>query len=527
MQSTIIEQIQNEFYIFNSDEDFYKTNYITEISYKSYRRKILKIIQTAWKNNDIDWFITYLDTTLTNEENFNIDTLKQISDFLENWGLELNINVLEYTLEESSSLATLLEKILCSNYEVTEDYIESLSDDENIIKIIKNYAIIVEKLPNSKQIPRSYYGDDYIWYCNTIKNISILSISELDEKLQELDRIKKSGHKDEYEKLRNEITLGLLRYIIKKVKNFNGLGLDYMDVIQSGNEGLLNSFLKYNISDGVFFSYAAFYIKGYVFKYLNNSRNIVLPSGKFERYNKLSTAMYRLKKELDREPTTKELASFLNISSKDLENELKQLNDAFSIEAYLADEDEQLVYSMREDNMEDYYIEEILKDYIKKLLALLTEKEERIIRMYFGVQDKNNFNSVFATPHTLQEIANTYDVSRQSIYRYINDILKKLNTLLNMMYLNNEIEEGIAIPCIIMENQRLMIKSVPPKERKLMELYDMRVFTIKEIAEKLGLNRKEVEERIKINMKKREEYIFQKGEAKHKLNLQRCRIKIN
>ncbi|MFR5984304.1 MAG: RNA polymerase sigma factor RpoD [Bacilli bacterium] len=347
-----------------------------------------------------------------------IKDFEQRKEALIKKGKELGFITYEEIAEELKGLdvsSDLLDELYNAFMEndisvISETDLDDDSGEEdtggNLEDILKDNTIAKELTIN----------DPVRMYLKEIGKISLLSLDE------ETELSKRIAEGDETAK--NRLAESNLRLVISIAKRYVGRGMLFLDLIQEGNIGLMKAVEKFDAEKGYKFStYATWWIRQAITRAIaDQARTIRVPVHMVETINKLSRYQRQLTLELNREPTDEELAKKMGMSPDKVREVIKIAQDPVSLETPIGEEEDSHLgdFVPDESNMspEDFTIHEMLKEEIGDVLLTLTEREEQVLRLRFGLDD--------GSPKTLEEVGQMFGVTRERIRQIEAKALRKL-----------------------------------------------------------------------------------------------------
>ncbi len=253
-----------------------------------------------------------------------------------------------------------------------------------------------------------------------LREIGKIPLLKKDEELALAKRVV-AGEK----KAKDQMAEANMRLVVSIAKRYVGRGLDLLDLIQEGNTGLLRAVEKFDPDKGFKFStYATWWIRQAITRAIaDQARVIRIPVHMFETINKLLRTQRRLTQELNREPTNEEIAKAMEMEVSKVEHIMKIKQDIHSLDASVRDDEEDSVlgdFIEDEDTVtpEESATGSLLKEHVKTMLEGLTEREQKILKLRFGLEDGKS--------HTLEEVGQEFSVTRERIRQIEAKALAKL-----------------------------------------------------------------------------------------------------
>lgn len=246
----------------------------------------------------------------------------------------------------------------------------------------------------------------------------------LDSKEKETELAKRIAKGDEA--ARNELTACNLKLVVSIAKHYVNRGMHLLDLIQEGNMGLIKAVEKFDYTRGYKFStYATWWIRQAITRALaDQARTIRIPVHMVETINKITRKQRELTQKLNRDPTAEEIANGMGLGwTAERVREIQQIAlDPLSLEKPVGEEEDSHVGDFIEDkdniNPVEYANHALLRDRLNEVLGELTDREERVIRLRYGLDDGKT--------HTLEEVGKEFGVTRERIRQIEAKAIKKL-----------------------------------------------------------------------------------------------------
>ena len=262
-------------------------------------------------------------------------------------------------------------------------------------------------------------------------------LQKYQEKLVELETFYGTSHdelkktireirqgEEEADQAKQELIVANLRLVVSIAKKYTNRGLQFLDVIQEGNIGLMKAVEKFEYRRGYKFStYATWWIRQAITRAIaDQARTIRIPVHMIETINKLTRTSRALVQELGREPQAEEIAQRMDMHVSKVRKIMKIAQEPISLETPIGEEEDSHLGDFIEDrgviSPIDHVIVANLKEQTNKVLRTLTPREEQVLKMRFGVGD--------GSEHTLEEVGRSFNVTRERIRQIESKALRKL-----------------------------------------------------------------------------------------------------
>ena len=339
----------------------------------------------------------------------------------------------ETTLDREQLLKQEIDKIIAIGKQkgsVTEDeimqkleHLQATADDmEKVFSVLKDENIPVEEIPveddttDLDSLIDSNIDDSVKIYLKDIGKVPLLTGD------QEIELAKRMEEGDEEAK--KILSEANLRLVVSIAKRYVGRGMQFLDLIQEGNLGLMKAVEKFDYTKGFKFStYATWWIRQAITRAIaDQARTIRIPVHMVETINKQGRATRQLLQRLGREPSAEEIAEYLGCSVERVREIQKIAQDPVSLETPIGEEEDSHLGDFLEDDKalspSEVAESKMLKEQLIQVLNTLTPREEKVLRLRYGLDDSH--------PRTLEEVGREFNVTRERIRQIEAKALRKL-----------------------------------------------------------------------------------------------------
>ena len=329
----------------------------------------------------------------------------EIDDFYD-WAAKCNIDLIDESEQDNMD---------------DDDY---LAEEEDNKDSEKNIVINYQQAASYTKV-----NDPVKMYLKEIGRVNLLKADEevvLAKRIEKGNKSKDPKIKKDGLEAKNELVSANLRLVVAIAKKYTGRGMLFLDLIQEGNMGLIKAVDKFDYKKGFKFStYATWWIRQAITRAIaDQARTIRIPVHMVETINKMTRIQRQLVQKLGRDPSAQEIAKEMGggITPEKVRDIQKIALDPVSLETPIGEEDDSHLGDFIEDkeamSPDQYANNELLKDEIDLVLRSLTDREEKVLRLRFGLEDGRT--------RTLEEVGKEFDVTRERIRQIEAKALRKL-----------------------------------------------------------------------------------------------------
>jgi RNA polymerase primary sigma factor len=360
--------------------------------------------------------------TLANRRDIDIDheldpSLEQMKEYLLDFGKKQGVLTYKVIMEKLAPYEQDSQQMDEFFEHLSEHGVEVLNETEDDFNTNEAVPEEEEDLDEALTIPSGIKINDPVrMYLKEIGRVSLLSAQE------EVNFAKRIEEGDEEAKRR--LAEANLRLVVSIAKRYVGRGMLFLDLIQEGNMGLIKAVEKFDYRKGYKFStYATWWIRQAITRAIaDQARTIRIPVHMVETINKLIRTSRQLLQELGREPTPEEIAVEMGLSTEKVREIMKVSQEPVSLETPIGEEDDSHLGDFIPDDEAlapaDAAAYELLKEQLKDVLDTLSDREENVLRLRFGLDDGRT--------RTLEEVGKVFGVTRERIRQIEAKALRKL-----------------------------------------------------------------------------------------------------
>ena len=394
------------------------------ITFEDLKKSILEVSKKDKKltQEELDAYLTKYD--------LDDEAAEELLSFI----TENNIDIVDDSLDELEDADIDLSSLedtdidLDLDLDLDSDIDEIVTEDGPDLDFVSDFDLMTNDTYNMYSSANDHYDDNQLgsnvkindpvkMYLKEIGRVELLSHDE------EIELAKRILEGDEEAKKR--LAAANLRLVVSIAKRYVGRGMLFLFFIQEGNMGLIKDVEKFDYTKGFKFStYATWWIRQAITRAIaDQARTIRIPVHMVETINKLTRIQRQLIQELGREPYAEEIAARMDNMTPEKVREIQKISlEPVSLETPIGEEDDSHLGDFIEDegamSPDDYAANELLKDELNEVLLELTDREEKVLRLRFGLDDGRT--------RTLEEVGKEFNVTRERIRQIEAKALRKL-----------------------------------------------------------------------------------------------------
>jgi len=396
------------------------------INEEEYKKKIQKVTDKVKEYEKI--FRRLITSSKKNLSKNSQDKLEKQKQELVDLYNDINLNrktVNKLTLK----LKQLVQRIYACESEISQwlsqAHLRSEKELKDLLKEIQKKSKIAKKILSEKRTSKEHLLEIESEIKNVHLKLKRIEI-EGEQSIADLKRMYNNILAGERaaDLAKNELIEANLRLVVSIAKKYTNRGLQFLDLIQEGNIGLMKAIDKFEYRRGYKFStYATWWIRQAITRAIaDQARTIRIPVHMIETINKLIRTSRYLVQEIGREPTPEEIAAKMELPLEKVQKVLRIAKEPISLETPIGEEEDNHLGDFIEDKRvvspTDAVISLNLSEQTRRVLATLTPREEKVLRMRFGIGEKSD--------HTLEEVGRDFDVTRERIRQIEAKALRKL-----------------------------------------------------------------------------------------------------
>lgn len=404
---------------------------------EKYLRKIIDqdVSKKILSENGYIYVVSYMEQKIEVSRDYTkiLKQFKKVCNFFVNISCNPTLELLIDVLKNSIQINRILQDIVAKNIKIIQsNNIELLFHNEISVLFIHAYCILNDLTISDED--NNEIDDEYKEGINYNGDIVKMYLSSLSTKLLTMEEEKELAIRIEQgdKQARKLMITYNLKLVVNIAKRYLNRGLDFLDLIQEGNAGLMKAVDNYDLSKGYKFStYATWWIRQSITRAIYNlGRNVRLPVHYYDKLSKYNKAVTILRDELDREPTLDEIADYLCISTQEANKLYRLQKDTISINSKVDDENTELgdFISDEKESPEEYFISKNISNEIRELLikCKLPGRMNDVLIYRYGLDGSE--------PKTLEEIGRILGITREGV-RQIE--LKALERIKLSPYIND------------------------------------------------------------------------------------------